>query len=88
MYVPSPRLDTNSVGPADFQVTYGSAVAIADIKQPVEDVVVILGVYNDFVGAIEDGSCFGVYEAAGAEERCICECNSGRVAAVNETFLT
>lgn len=88
MYVASPRLNTDSVGPADFEVTYGSSVALTDIKQPVENVVVILGVYNDFVCAIEDGGGFGVYEAAGAEERSICRCKSGRVAAINETLLT
>ena len=32
MYIPSARLDTNSVGPADFQMTYGSPVALADIE--------------------------------------------------------
>lgn len=87
MYVPSPRLDTDSVGPANFKVRNGSSVALANIKQPVEDVVVILSVYNDFVCAIEDGGGFGIYEAAGAEERCICRCSPGRVAAVNKTFL-
>ena len=88
MYVPSPRLDTDSVGPADLKMTYGSSIALADIKQPVEDIVVILGVGNDLVSAIEDGGGFSIYEAAGAEERGICRCNPGRVAAVNETFLT
>lgn len=68
MYVPSPRLDTDSVGPANLKVTYGPSVALTDIKQPVEDVVVILSVYNDFVCAIEDGGGFSVYEAAGTEE--------------------
>ena len=31
MYIPSARLDTDSVGPADFKVAYGSSVALADI---------------------------------------------------------
>ena len=68
MYVPSPRFDTDSVGPAEFKVTYGSPVALTDIKQPVENVVVILSVYNNFVCAIEDGGGFSVYEAAGTQE--------------------
>ena len=69
VYVPSPRLDTDSVGPADFEMTDSSSVSLADIKQPVKDVVVVLSVGNDFVCAIEDGGGFGVYETAGAEER-------------------
>ena len=32
VYVASPRLDTDTVGPADFEVTYGSSVALTDIK--------------------------------------------------------
>ena len=31
MYVLSARLDTDSVGPANFKVAYGSSVALADI---------------------------------------------------------
>ena len=88
MNVASPRLDTDSIGPADFKVAYGTSVTRANIKQPVENVIVILSVCNDFVRAIEDGSSFGIYEAAGAEERCICRCSSGRMAAVHETLLT
>ena len=69
-------------------MTYGSSIVLADIKQPVEDIVVILGVSNDLVSAIENRGGFSIYEAAGAEERDICRWNPGRVAAVNETFLT
>ena len=88
MYVLSARLDADTVGPADFKVAYSSSVAFAEIQQPVKDVIVILSVYNDFVCAIENWSGFGVYEAAGAEERCISRCSSGSVAAINQTFLT
>lgn len=69
-------------------MTDGSSVALADIEQPVEDVVVIFSIYNDFVCAIEYGGGLGVYNAAGAEERSVCRCNSGGVAVVNETLLT
>lgn len=88
MYVASSRLDTDSVCPADFKVAYGSSITLADIEQPVKDVIVILGVCNNFVCAIEDGGGFGVYEAADAKERSICGGDSGRVAAVDETLLT
>lgn len=69
MYVASARLDTDSIGPTDFEMTDGPSVLRADIKQPVEDVVVVLSVGDDLVCAIEDGGSFGVYETAGAEER-------------------
>lgn len=68
-------------------MTDGSSVALADVKQPVEDVVVILGIRNDFVCAIEDGGSFDIDEAAGAEERSICRCISGRVSVVHEALL-
>ena len=87
MNVPSARLDTDSVSPADFKMADGSSVALADIEQPVEDVVVVLGVCNDFVCAVEDGCCFQVYKVAGAEERCICWDNPVHVATIDETFL-
>ena len=69
-------------------MAYGSSVTLADIEQPVKDVIVILGVYNNFVCAIENWGGFGIYEAAGAKERSICGRGSGRVAAVDETLLT
>lgn len=68
-------------------MAYSFSIARADVKQPIEDVIVILGVYSDFVCAIEDGGGFGVYEATGTEEGCIGWCRPGRVAAMNETFL-
>ena len=88
MYVLSARLDADTVGPANFKFAYSSSVAFTDIQQPVEYIIVILSVYNDFVCAIENWGGFGVYEVAGAEERCIRRCNSGGMAAVNKTFLT
>lgn len=88
MYVLSARLYTDPIGPADFKVAYSSSVAFAEIQQPVEDVIVILSVHNDLVCAIEHWGGFGVYEAAGAEERSIGGCSPGRVAAINQTFLT
>ena len=87
MYVPSARLDTDSVGPADFKVAYGSSVALADIQQPIEDVIVILSVCNDFVGTIEKGGGLGIYEAAGAEEKYICWDGSCGMAAIDKTLL-
>ena len=68
MYVSSSRIDTDSVRPADFEMADGSSVALADIKQPVEYVVVILSVCNNFICAIKDGGGFHVYETASAEE--------------------
>lgn len=88
MYVLSARLDADTVGPADFKVAYSSSIAFAEIHQPVEYVIVILSVYNDLVRAIENRGGFGVYEAAGTEERCISRCSPGSVAAINQTFLT
>ena len=87
MYVASSRFDTHAIRPADLKVTYGSSVVVADIKQPVEDFIVIFRVCNDLICAVEDGRCFGVYDAAGAEERGIRRCTSGLVAVVNESFL-
>lgn len=88
MYVLSARLYADTVSPADFKVAYSSSIAFADVQQPVEDVIVVLSVYNDFVCAIEHWGGFGVYEAAGAEERCTSRSSSGSVAAINQTFLT
>ena len=87
MYVLSAGLDADTVGPADLKVTYSSSVPLADIQQPVEDVIIILSICNDFVCAVENRGGFGVNEAAGAEERCISRCSSGSVAAINQTFL-
>ena len=87
MYVPSAGLDTDSVGPANLEMAYGSSIALANIQQPVENVVVVLGVCDDFVCAVEDGCGFDVYEVAGAEERCICWDISGRVATIDDAFL-
>ena len=87
MYILSARLDTDSVGPANFKVAYGSSVALANIQEPVEDVIVILGIDNDFVCAVEYGCGFGVYEAAGAEKGCVCWVGSGGVTTIYEALL-
>ena len=87
MHVLSARLDTDSIGPANLEVTYGSSVELSDVQEPVEDVVIVLGVYDDLVCAIEDTCGFGVYEAAGAKERGVCRDNAGGVTAKDETFL-
>ena len=88
MYPGSPRLNADTVGPADFEVTYGSSVLLAYIKQPVENVIVIFGIHNEFICAVEDRGSFGVYKAAGTQERSICRGFSGRFGIVDETFLT
>lgn len=88
MDIAPPRFNTDSIGPADFEMTDGSSVALADIKQPVENVVVVLSVNNDFVCAMKDRCGFCIYETADAEERCICWRTSSRVAVIHETFLT
>lgn len=87
MYVPSARLDTDSVGPADLKMAYCSSIALANVQQPVEDVVIVLGVCDDFVCGVEDRCGFDVYEVASAEERCICRDFSGRVATIDDAFL-
>ncbi len=87
MDVAPPRLDADSVGPADFEMTDSSSIGLANVKQPVENVVVILGVCDDFVCAVKDGGGFGIYETADVEERCVCWFRSSCVAAVNETSL-
>ena len=88
VYAGSPRHNAHTIGPAEFEVPYGSAVPLADIKQPVEDVIVIFGIHNKLVCAVEYGGSFGVYEAADAQERSVCRGDSSRVGVVNETFLT
>ena len=87
MYVASPRIDTDSISPADFEMTNGSSVAFANIEQPVEDVVIVFGVGNQLICAIEDGGGFGVYETTGAKERGIGGYHSSRVAIVDEALL-
>ena len=61
-----------------------SPVTLADIKQPIEYIVVVFGVYNDFIQAVEHGSCFGVDTTAGEEERGICWHSPGGIAVVDE----
>ena len=87
MYVLSARLDTDSISPANLEVTYGSSVELSDVQEPVEDVVIVLGVCNDLVCAIENTCGFGVYEAAGAKEGSVCRDKAGGVTVEDETFL-
>ena len=87
MYVFSTRLDADSIGPTNLEVTYGSSIELSDVQEPVEDVVIILGIYNDLICAIEDACGFVIYEAAGAKERSVCGDNAGGVAVEDETFL-
>ena len=87
MYILSARLDADSIGPAKLEVTYGISIELSNVEEPVEDVVIILGVYNDLVCAIEDRCSFGVYEAAGSKERSVCRNSAGALTAVDETFL-
>ena len=87
-YSISSRHNARTVGPAEFEVPYGSPVPLADIKQPVEDVIVIFGIDNEVVCGVEDGGSFGVYEAADAQERSVCRGDSSRFGVENETFLT
>ena len=88
VYPSSPRHNAHTVGPAEFEMPYGSPVPLADIEQPVEDVIVVLGIYNKVVCGVEDGGSFAVYEAADAQERSVCRGDPGRFGIVNETFLT
>ena len=88
MYPGSPRRNADTVSPAKFEVPYGSSILLADIKQPVEDVIVVFSIQDEFVCGVEDGGSFGVYEAADAQARSVCRGESGRFGVVNETFLT
>lgn len=68
-------------------MTDSSSVALADVKEPIEDVVVVFGVEYNLICAIEDGSCFAVDQATCSKEAGICRFSPIGVAAIDETFL-
>lgn len=88
MYVAPPRLNTHTICPADLQVAYSTTIVLADIEKPVENVVVVFGIEDDFVGAIENGGRFLVDEFADAEERGVCRSFARVLAFVDEPFLS
>ena len=88
VYPGSSRHNAHTVCPAEFEVPDSSPVPLADIKQPVEDVIIVFGIYNKVVCGVENGGCFGVYEAADAQERSVCRGGSSSFGVVHETFLT
>jgi len=46
----------------------GATIALANVEKPVEDVVVVFSVETDFVGAVEERSCFFMDGAACVKE--------------------
>lgn len=64
----SPGLNAHAVSPADVKMTDRAPVVVPNVKQPVEDVVVVLCVQYDFILAVEDGSRFLVDGTACAKE--------------------
>lgn len=45
-------LNADSIRPVDLKMTESSSVALADVKEPIEDVIVVFGVEYDLVCAI------------------------------------
>ena len=67
-----PRLYTQPVCPADFEMSNSTPVAFAYIEQPVEDIIVVFSIENDSIGAVEDRRRFVVDVAARSEEARVC----------------
>lgn len=67
---------------------YRSSVSLTDIKQPVENIVVIFGVEFDLVGAVEDIDGLLVDEPGGPQESAICSSRSSCLGAVYQARLS
>lgn len=80
-------LHADSIRPVDLKMTDRSSVTLTDIKEPIENVVVIFGVEYNIACAIEDGSRFAVDQATCSKEAGVCRFYPTRVAAIDETFL-
>ena len=68
MNISSPGLDADTVCPANLEMTDGATVALADIEEPVKDVIVVFGIEDDLIGIVEDGCGFLVDDFGCAEE--------------------
>ena len=88
VYVLPARLDANAVSPADLKTTDCSAVVLPNVKEPVEDVIIVFGVQDDFIPTVEDFSCLVVDDATCPEEARVGIFGPSTFSIVDETFLT
>ena len=88
MYISPSGLDAHAIRPSNFQMAYRPPVALADVEQPVEDIVVVLGIKDDLVGAVEDGCGLSVNEFAESKNGGVCRRFAWTVAAVDKPLLS
>lgn len=90
LYVPQNPMDVaptglnrNTICPADLEVTDGENVALADVQQPIENVIIVFCVDDNLVCAIEYGRCFVIDKATSSQEAGIRRTCSGSIRAVD-----
>lgn len=87
VYVSSSGFYGHTICPSDLQVADGATIALTDVEEPVEYIVVVFSVEDDFIGAIEDVCSFFVDGAACSEEGSVGRFFSRGLTVVDQAFL-